>query len=160
MKHPGIIRSTLLIALITLSISCQPKKIDTQAETEKVMQTSRDWSKAAASGDVEKTLSYWTDDAVVISSGEPVFKGKEAIRGMVEESIKDPNFGISWEPVSAEISESGDMSYMLEDSKITLKDSVGGTQVLQFRTVTIWKKQEDGSWKCVVDVMSPKESQE
>ena len=59
---------------------------------------------------MEKTLSYWADDSVVISEGQPVFKGKEAIRRMVEESYKIPGIHISWEPQSAEVSKSGDLN--------------------------------------------------
>ena len=155
MKSINFFKSAVVILLITTIVGCQEKKIDAKAEGEKLMQVSREWSKAAEAWDIEKTLTYWADDAVVISAGEPDLKGKQAIRGMVEGGMKDPNFGVSWEPVSAEISESGDMSYLLENSKITMKDSSGNTKVQNFRTITIWKKQNDGTWKNVVDVMSP-----
>lgn len=155
MKTINFFKSVLLILLITIIVSCQREKIDTKAEGEKLMQASREWSKAAEARDIEKTLTYWTDDAVVISAGESELKGKQAIRGMVEGSIKDPNFRISWEPISADISESGDMGYLLENAKITTKDSSGNAKVQNFRTVTIWKKQNDRTWKNVVDVMSP-----
>lgn len=155
MKSINFLKSVLVILLFTTIVSCQREKIDTKAEGEKLMQASRDWSKAAEARDIEKTLTYWADDAVVISAGEPELKGKQAIRGMVEGSIKDSNFSISWEPISAEISESGDMGYLLEKAKITMKDSSGNSKVQNFRSVTIWKKQNDGTWKNVVDVMSP-----
>lgn len=155
MKSINFFKSAVVILLITTIVGCQEKKIDAKAEGEKLMQVSREWSKAAEARDIEKTLTYWADDAVVISAGEPDLKGKQAIRGMVEGGMKDPNFSVSWEPVSAEISESGDMGYLLENSKITMKDSSGNTKVQNFRTITIWKKQNDGTWKNVVDVMSP-----
>jgi ketosteroid isomerase-like protein len=41
------------------------------------MQISREWSQAASTRDLEKTLSYWEDDAIVMSAGQPVFKGKK-----------------------------------------------------------------------------------
>lgn len=155
MNTSSIFKLILIPTACFCALSCQHKKFDTKAEGEKLMQASRDWSKAAEARDVEKTMTYWSDDATVISVGEPELKGKQAIRGMVEGSIKNPDFNISWEPISAEISENGDMGYLLENSKITLKDSTGNTKVQNFKTVTIWKKQEDGSWKNVVDVMSP-----
>ena len=135
-------------------ISCNQKEIDTKSEGEKLMQTSREWSQAAAKRDVNKILNYWTDDAVVMSAGEPVLKGKEGIRQMVEGSFKNPGFQISWEPESAEISNSGDLGYLLENTKMTMPDSVGNATVQNFKAVTIWKKAADGSWKCVVDVLS------
>jgi ketosteroid isomerase-like protein len=132
------------------------QKIDLKVEREKLMQASRDWSKFASSRDIENTLRYWTDDAIVISAGETDIKGKAAIRGMIEGSLKNPDFTISWEPQSAEVSERGDMGYLLEEAKITTKDPSGKVVTQHFNSVTIWKKQSDGSWKNVVDVMSPK----
>ena len=147
-------------ALILLtSISCNRQDVDVNKEGEKLMQLSREWSKSASSRDVEKTLSYWTDDAVVISAGQPILKGKSAIRQMVEGGYKNPSFKISWEPKTAEISKSGDLGYLIEDSQITIKDSTGKSVTQHFKSVTIWKKQEDGTWKNVVDVMSPEVSQ-
>jgi uncharacterized protein (TIGR02246 family) len=144
-----------LLCVLSLA-GCEPKSVDTAAEGEKLMQASREWSKSASARDIEKALSYWADDAIVISAGEPELKGKNAIRGMVEGGLKDPNFNISWEPQSVEISKSGDMGYLLEDAIITMKDSTGNSASQHFRSVTIWKKQADGSWKNVVDVLSPK----
>ncbi|MFN2457802.1 MAG: nuclear transport factor 2 family protein, partial [Chitinophagaceae bacterium] len=100
-------------------------------------------------------LSYWSDDAVVISAGEPTLKGKDGLRQMVEGSFKSPGFQISWEPKSVEISKCGDLGYLLENTRMTMTDSVGKSSVQNFEAVTIWKKQADGSWKCAVDVLSP-----
>jgi uncharacterized protein (TIGR02246 family) len=119
------------------------------------MQTSREWSKVAASRNADSILRYWTDDAVVLSPGEHVLKGKEGIRQMVEGSFKTPGFQISWEPQSAEVSKSGDLGYLLENTRMIMPDSVGNTSTVNFKAVTIWKKQADGSWKCAVDVLSP-----
>jgi ketosteroid isomerase-like protein len=153
------IQLTFVVFLAMSLTSCQVKtdtKVDTKAEAEKLMQISRDWSKAAVSRNLEETLKYWADDAVIISAGEPDLKGKDAIRKMVEGGFNDPGFEISWEPLSAEVSQSGDLGYLLEESKITLKDSLGNVQSQQFKSVTIWKKDAQGTWKNVVDVMSPK----
>ena len=145
----------IIIALMMITfISCK-QNVDTKAEGEKLMQVSRDWSKSAQTNDVEKTLSYWADDAIVISSGQPTLHGKKEIRQMVEVSFKSPGFKISWEPESAEISKNGDMGYLIEHDDMTMNDSTGKAVTQQYKSLTIWKKQTDGSWKNVVDVMSP-----
>ncbi|GAA0869755.1 hypothetical protein GCM10009116_15910 [Brevundimonas basaltis] len=119
------------------------------------METSREWSQAAASGDVDAIIRYWADDAVVLMSGLPTFRGKEAIRTYVTESMKLPGFRISWEPVEAHVSASGDMGYLLERTQVTVPGPSGGLETQQFRTVTIWRKQGDGSWRNVVDIATP-----
>jgi ketosteroid isomerase-like protein len=71
---------------------------------------------------------------------------------MVEGSFKTPGFHISWEPQSVEVSQSGDMAYLIEKSKITVNDSLDKAITTHYNGVSVWKKQTDGSWKNVVDI--------
>ena len=136
-------------------VGCNPQKPDIKAEGEKIMELSREWSRAASSGNVEKTVSYWAEDAMLMSAGQPQLKGKKAIRQMVEESYKIPGFRISWQPQSVEVSENGDMAYLIEDAQISFTDSTGKTITQNNKAVSIWRKQTDGSWKNVVDISTP-----
>jgi uncharacterized protein (TIGR02246 family) len=148
------------IALFVLTvISCSQQKVDTKAEGEKIMQLSKEWSQAASAGDVEKIVGYWADDAVVMSAGNPVLSGKQAIRKMVKESYKMHGFRISWQPQSVVVSESGDMAYLLENSQISYTDSTGKPITINNKAVSIWRKQTDGNWKNAVDISTPDASQ-
>ena len=74
-------KEKVMIALMLPAIlSCTQQNVDTKAESEKLMQLSREWSQSAATQNLEKTVSYWADDAVVMSPGQPPLKGKTAIR--------------------------------------------------------------------------------
>ncbi len=137
----------LLTALIV--VGCQEKKqIDYEAEAETLMATSREWAQSQTN---EEYLSYWTEDAQLSQSGNPTIRGHEAIMGMLESTADIPGFKVMWEPYEAQISENGDMGYLLEKTSFTMNDSLGNPMTQYFRTVTIWKKQDDGNWKCVVD---------
>ena len=140
----------LLISLITLS--CNQDHVDSKSEGEKLMQLSREWSKSASTDSIEKTLSYWADDAVVMSPDQAPIKGKNAIREMIRETANIPGFQISWEPLSVEISKSGDLAYMIEQNQVIVNDSLGKPITQHNKVVTVWKKQPDGSWKNVVDI--------
>ena len=143
---------TRLLWVAALLSSCGGTHFDSKAEGEKLMQTSREWSKLAATDSVDKVLSYWADDAVMMSPGQAPLTGKKAIREMIEESFKIPGFRISWEPLSVVLSNDGEMGYLIEKSQITIKDSTG-KEVTEFnKGVTIWKKGTDGNWKNVVDI--------
>lgn len=147
----------IIIAFVLglITVGCANSKVDKKAEGEKVMQVSREWSKAASAGDLEKTVSYWADSAFLVAAGQPPLIGREAIRKMVEEGFKIPGFEISWEPVMVEVSESGDMAYLIENSQTSFPDSTGKRIILKNKAVTIWRKQADGSWKNVVDISTP-----
>ena len=141
----------LLTSLIIL-YSCNNQGVDTEAEEKKLMELSREWSRIAASGDTAKIFSYWAEDAVMMSPGQPALKGKDAIREMVMGSFKVPGFKISWEPQSVEVSKSGDLAYLIEENQITVNDSLGNPLVTKNKALTVWKKQGGGSWKNVVDM--------
>ena len=74
---------------------------------------------------------------------------------MVEESFKIPGFRINWQPQRVEVSKSGDMAYIIEDSQVSYPDSTGKSMTQKNKAVSIWRKQADGSWKNVVDISTP-----
>ena len=140
-----------VFAIIATGLASCSTHRDTSADTQQLMQTSRDWSRAAASGNVDAIVDYWAEDAAVMMAGVPTFRGKRAIRAYVEQSLKTPGFHISWQPLEAHISKSGDMGYLLERSSVTMPGANGKLTTQQFRGVTIWTKGADGQWRNVVD---------
>lgn len=85
-------------------------------------------------------------------AGLPTFRGKAAIRDYVAASLKIPGFKISWEPLEAHVSASGDMGYIIERSQVTLPDSAGKLTTTYSRGVTVWRKGPDGRWQNAVDI--------
>ena len=125
--------ATILIALA--AVSCNQTKVDKKAEGEKLMQLSKEWSQSIATKDVDKMLSYWADDAFVMQEGRAPIKGKQAIRQMVEESFKVPGFNISWQPQSVEVSDNGDMAYLIENAQVSFTDSTGKAITIKNKAV-------------------------
>ena len=130
---------------------CQQQHVEINSEGEKLMQLSRDWSKSASAGNIDTTLSYWADDAIVMAPGQPLLKGKKAIREMLEGTSKIPGFKISWDPKMVSVSKSGDMAYMIEETQITMNDSLGKPFTEYNKAVTVWRKEANGTWKNVID---------
>jgi ketosteroid isomerase-like protein len=124
---------------------------DQNLERERLLQTSRDWAAATASGDFERALAYWTGDAIVLPPDQPAVVGKAEIRAFVQHAASDHGFSISWEPELVQVSDSGDMGYMVERNRVTFTDASGSLQTQHGKAVTIWRKQPDGAWKCEVD---------
>lgn len=129
--------------------NCSPAP-SAQADEQKLMQTSREWSKVAASGSMDAVLGYFDDNAVLLSEGQPPVRGKPAIRANLEEASKIPGFRIEWEPQEAKVS--GDMGYLIEKTMVTTTGPQGTPVTQQLQALTVWRKQADGSWKNVVDM--------
>ena len=121
------------------------------SEREALMQTSRDWAAAVAAGDLDRALTYWTEDAIVLAPDAPAIVGKAAIREFVRQTASMPGFSITWRPELAVVSKDDDMAYIVEANRTTLNDAGGRSQTQFGKAVTVWRKQADGTWKCVID---------
>jgi ketosteroid isomerase-like protein len=119
----------------------------------RLLERDRDWSAAASEGkDVERILSFWSDDARVIPTGAPVIEGKAAIREFVTASLSMPGFSIGWEPGEVVVAPSGDMGYATGRNHLTMPDSTGNLWTQTGRYVTVWRRETDGAWRCTIDI--------
>jgi ketosteroid isomerase-like protein len=112
-----------------------------------------EWAEAASTGkDVEKILSYWSDDALLIFPGQPVLNGKAAIRPYVASSLNTPGFKIHWVSSKAVFSPDGKMAYMPATEELTAPAPDRALITKQLRGIAIWRLESDGQWRCVVDI--------
>ena len=117
-----------------------------------LLERDREWSAVASQGeDVERILSFWTEDAKVFPAGMPVVEGKPSIREFVTGSLSVPGFKISWEPAEVVVSPSGEMGYTTGRNHVTAPDADGKLQTEDGRYVTVWRREPDGEWRCVID---------
>ena len=125
---------------------------DTRAQDEAAIRSaSRDWAAAAAAKDADKFASFYTEDAVVMLSGEPDFKGKAAIQEALGGMMKDPAFNLTWQTESIEVARSGDLAYEVAPYSITMTDPKTKKPSTEKGVgVTVWRK-ENGAWKVRVD---------
>lgn len=138
---------TLLFALATIAAAQKPDPARTA-----LLQTDIEWAKVATAGkDVERMVSYWTDDAVVYPPREAAVSGKAAIRNYVSRSFKTPFFSISWKPAQAVVAASGDLGYTMGSNEITFADAKGKVARAQGRYLTVWRRSGNGPWKCLID---------
>ena len=154
---PGHSSRLLSVAAMSLLLgacaTATPPAFDTTAESAKLMQRDAEWADLATSGkDVEKILSYWTDDAVVMEPGQPAAEGKQAIRAYVTQSLSTPGFKIHWVSQKPTFSPDGKMAYMRGTDEMTVQGPKGAPMTLHLQGYSIWRKDADGQWRCVVDV--------
>ena len=138
--------------LSVLSVAgCQPR-VSREAETMALLERDRAWARAAATGNVDSIVSFWTEDARVLLPGQPAYVGTEAIRKMVTTSLAIPGFQISWTPENAVVSASGDQAYTYGTNRVTVADSAGHPVTTEGRYVEVWRKGKGGEWRCSIDI--------
>jgi uncharacterized protein (TIGR02246 family) len=118
----------------------------------RILQLDAEWSEAAQSRDVDRIVSYWADDATILPPGGPPVVGKAAIREFVAKSFENPSFRISWKTNDVVVSEGGDFAYGIGTNRVNVNGPDGTPVTVDGKAVTIWRREKDGSWKCVVDI--------
>ncbi|MBC8028772.1 MAG: DUF4440 domain-containing protein [Pyrinomonadaceae bacterium] len=127
--------------------------MDLAAQREGLLRRDAEWAELASEGrEVDRILSYWTEDAVVIPPGLPSIVGKAALRQYVEGSMQIPGFRITWESKDVTLSPDGQLAYMFSRNAVTVSASDGTPITTEGRAVTIWRQEADGEWRCAVDI--------
>lgn len=141
-----------LMLLALCAAGCAPS-LDAAAEQSNLAQRDADWSGASFEGkDIEKIVSYWSDDARILQPGLAPIEGKTAIRAFVTASLKIPGFKIHWVSDKPVLSPDGKMAYLLSNVETTAPGANGTLESTHGRSVTVWRRDGDGIWRCVVDI--------
>jgi uncharacterized protein (TIGR02246 family) len=132
-------------------VAVQPA--DTRASDEAAIRAaSAAWSQASAAKDVDKTVSFYGDGAVVMSPKAPAVHGSENIRKGWAEGFATPGPGLSWRTTAVEVARSGDLAYENGTYDFVTTGKDGKTSDEKGKYLVIWKKQADGAWKVAVDM--------
>ena len=127
--------------------------VEVDRERERLLARDAQWAKLASeAGDIDEIVSYWTDDAVVIPPGMPSLAGREALRAYVEGTRTIPGFRISWSTTEAQVSPDGTMGYLLSTNEVAVNGPDGQPVTTRGRTVTVWHRDDQGQWRCAVDI--------
>lgn len=128
---------------------------DLVAEQSKIRDIESNWVKEAAAKDLEKSVSHYTDDAVMMSPGVPAAKGKEAIHAAWKALLDDPNTKLNFSSDRVEISSSGDLATTKGSYTLTVTNPKTKKPIEDKGSyVTVFKKQADGNWKAIEDINS------
>lgn len=140
--------------LFCLCFGCQEKKNDTDLKKQQMvnwkiqlLNADKAFSDYCEQNRTKNAFVEWMDDnGTLLRPNNLPIVGAHAIDYLIQ--INDTAYTLKWQPHNAEVSESGDMGYTYGIYAIT--PSLMDTQLLG-TYVTVWKRQEDGSWKFVVN---------
>jgi ketosteroid isomerase-like protein len=110
------------------------------------------WSKAAAAQDLERTVAYYSEDAVVLPPNATSAVTKETVRNLWKDLLASPGLVISWKPTRVKLGNSGQMAWMSGTYELTMNDASGNPIKDRGKYLEVWEKQSDGNWKCAADM--------
>jgi ketosteroid isomerase-like protein len=140
------------IAQSSASSSPSEKTGDTQPLEQLLRDLDSKWAKVAADKDVEQTIAFYSDDAIVFPPNATSAATKEAIRNGWKEMLGSPGFVISWQPTKVRVGKGGEMAWVSGTYELTMNDSSGKPINDRGKYLEVWEKQTDGNWKCAADM--------
>jgi len=136
-----------------LLVGCRQPPPNTMGAEQAIRDASEQWSKAAGARVLTKVLSYYDSDAYVLPPNEPMATTKKAIHDGWA-ALLTPDTSLSWEVTKVEAASSATMVYDVGIYTLSTKDAQGNPVSDKGKFATVWKKQDDGSWKAVMDMWS------
>ncbi len=135
----------LLLVFVSTSMAREQKPLKGE---ELLRQLEANFAADVAKNGHAAFLTYFAEDGVEVVDGGG-FDNKDAMR-------KQPPWpegtSLTWAPIKAEMSASGDLGYTYGNYIYTVKNKEGTLVANYGKYTSIWKKQKDGQWKVVVDV--------
>jgi len=143
-----------LAAFLPGCSSSPPEAASTRdADLKVIKNTESAWNRDAR--DPDKFVSYYAEDASVLLPNEAVLNGRQAIIGAYKAMAADPNFSLSFESNKGDVARSGDLGYTQGTYSLTTTDPKTKKPVTdKGKYVTVYRKQADGSWKAVSDILN------
>jgi len=110
------------------------------------------WDDQSAHNSVQGWLAFYTDDAIMLPPGEKVCNDKASREASIKAYFAMPSASMRFQATKTEASKSGDLGYSTGAYQFGYKDASGKEMHETGKFNETWKKQSDGSWKCIVDI--------
>lgn len=119
-----------------------------------LIQADQAFSEVIGREGLSRWSSFFTADGSVIQAGTGEIQGTDAMQAVMDAAAGAVT-SFSWTPERAEVSEGGDMGYTVGHYRTTAMGPNGVEMENTGMYVSIWRRQEDGSWKVEMDLGNP-----
>jgi ketosteroid isomerase-like protein len=124
------------------------------AEEEAIRKGDAEWSHAADTKDLEKTVSFYAEDGSVLPFGAAIATGKEQVRQVWSHLMSLPGYSLTFAPTTVQVAKAGDIAYEVGAFALKLNDAQGNATTTPGKYVVVWKKQADRGRKAVADIFN------
>jgi len=142
-----------VLILVPVAIAQPNGKKSSDAEN-RIRALDSEWSQAAQSKDVDKMVSYYSDDASAFPFNAPIATGKEQIRQLWSALMAKPGFSLSFAPTKIDVAKSNDLAYEAGTFELKMNDAQNNPTTTNGKYVVCWKKPAKGDWKVQFDIFN------
>ena len=139
-----------IVLILILSVSGCARQVDPVALAEELKNVDRAFSDLSAERGMNHAfLHYISDEGVLLRPNRLPVEGADKIRELF--SSPDSVITLSWEPLYGFVSASGELGYTYGTYLYESQTTEGVSMKDEGTYVTIWRKNENGDWKFVLD---------
>jgi len=142
-----------VLILVPVGMAQANAKKSSDAEN-RIRALDSEWSQAAQSKDVDKMVSYYSDDASAFPFNAPIATGKEQIRQLWSALMAKPGFSLSFAPTKIDVAKSNDLAYEAGTFELKMNDAQNNPTTTNGKYVVCWKKSAKGEWKVQFDIFN------
>lgn len=110
-----------------------------------------DLQQAVAEKDLDGIMAHYADDAVLLPAATPMISGKQAITEEWKHILAIPQLENTSKLIKAEASAEEDLGYTMGSYQSRMTGEDGSTVTEPGKWLSIWRKQDDGSWQIIVE---------
>ncbi len=126
--------------------------LDSTEAIKAILKADNAWDSVSALNSADGWLSYYTDDAIMMPPGEKVCLDKASRAVSIKNMFATPGANMRFQATKTEVAKSGELGYSSGVYQFGYKDAAGKDAHETGKFCETWKKQADGSWKCIVDI--------
>lgn len=115
---------------------------------EQIVDTEKAFAQMVQEKGIHAAFVHFAAEDAVLMRNNKLFAGKAVIDSML---AGQQSTELSWTPDFVDVSGAGDLGYTYGKYSFSFKDENGNTVENNGIFHTVWKRQEDGSWKYVWD---------
>ena len=128
------------------------KSGDPDAAKKAIQADEAKWNEQFKSKDSEGLVSHYSDDAFFAAPGVAGASGSTNIRQVFANASTDPAFVVHFKSDKIDVASSGDLAYARGKFDEQYTDPKTGKVMSDSGSyITVYRKQDDGSWKAVED---------
>jgi uncharacterized protein (TIGR02246 family) len=139
------------VALFAAACQKQAADADPAAVQNALKADEKKWNEDFKAKNGEALIGHYADDAYFVTPGGAA-NGRTAIRKVYSDALPDHYFSVNFASDKIDVSKSGDLAYARGHFSESYQDPKTHQVVSDSGSyITVYKKQDDGSWKAVED---------
>ena len=145
-----ICKITIIISLTFYACNVEKQNSNSEYLKNEILNIEKEFENTVRVEGMAAAFIHFADEAAVLNRNNKLIKGRKEIADYFsKQSLKD--IKLEWTPDFIDVSNSGDLAYTYGSFTFEAITEKGDTISSNGIFHTVWKKQEDGSWKYVWD---------